>query len=151
MQAVSRQISSLLWPAGSVEASLNLNNPLGYAEQISLTAEYGSQSTNVYSFAVTKPRPSGLPVLLDLRLNQLFHRCSGPAADGMVLWLAGAACRPFDSCRAAKSQGVKHRAVLVILCSEQPRGCEVGTCSAACQTATAARNAARLIQKENGE
>ncbi|GAB4818843.1 hypothetical protein N2152v2_005889 [Parachlorella kessleri] len=58
---------------GSVEASLNLTNPLGYAEQVSLTAEYGSQSTNVYSLAITKPKPAGLPLLLDFRLNQLFH------------------------------------------------------------------------------
>ena len=61
-------------PAGSVEASVNLNNPLGYAEQVSLTAEYGSQSTNVFSLAITKPKPAGLPLLLDFRLNQLFHR-----------------------------------------------------------------------------
>lgn len=44
--------------------SLNLTNPLGYAEQISASAEYGSQSTNVYSLGVTKPRPSGLPLLV---------------------------------------------------------------------------------------
>lgn len=53
--------------------SLNLTNPLGHAEQVSVAAEYGSQSSNVYSLAVTKPRPRGLPLLLDLRVNQLFH------------------------------------------------------------------------------
>lgn len=58
---------------GSVEVSLNLTNPLGHAEQLSLTAEYGSQSTNVYSLTVTKPRPRGLPLLLDARVHQLFH------------------------------------------------------------------------------
>lgn len=58
---------------GSVEASLNLNNPLGYAEQVTLGCEYGSQNTNVYSLGVSKPRPGGTPALLDLRLHQLFH------------------------------------------------------------------------------
>ncbi|PRW61285.1 Sorting and assembly machinery component 50 [Chlorella sorokiniana] len=58
---------------GSVETSLNLTNPLGYAEQISVGAEYGSQSTNVYTLAVTKPKPWGAPLLADVRLHQLGH------------------------------------------------------------------------------
>lgn len=66
--------------AGSLETSLNLTNPLGYAEQISIGAEYGTQSTNVYTLALTKPvrlrwggpRP-GVPATADLRLHQLFH------------------------------------------------------------------------------
>ena len=66
--------NSAWWPhAGSVEASLNLTNPLGYAEQVSLGAEYGSQATNSCTFAVTKPKPMGYPVLLDARLHQLGH------------------------------------------------------------------------------
>ncbi|KAI7844949.1 hypothetical protein COHA_001596 [Chlorella ohadii] len=58
---------------GSVETALNLTNPLGYAEQISIGAEYGSQSTNVYTIAVTKPKPWGAPLLADVRLHQLGH------------------------------------------------------------------------------
>ena len=84
-------------PAGSVETSLNLTNPLGHAEQISLGAEYGTQSTNVYTLSATKPvrlpawataagggaggssgvaingRQAGVPAVADLRLHQLFH------------------------------------------------------------------------------
>lgn len=80
-----------------MEASLNLNNPLGYAEQVcllscvnaccfwhtinlwlhiaqvTLGAEYGSQSTNIYSLGMSKPRPGGTATLLDMRLHQLFH------------------------------------------------------------------------------
>lgn len=41
--------------------------------QVTLGAEYGSQSTNVYSLGVSKPRPGGTASLLDLRLHQLFH------------------------------------------------------------------------------
>ena len=61
--------------AGSVESSLNLTNPLGYAEQINLGAEYGSQSTNVYKLALSKPKPFGRPLLAELRLHQLAHSC----------------------------------------------------------------------------
>lgn len=58
---------------GSVQTSLNLTNPLGHAEQVSLSAEYGSQSTNLYTLAVTKPKPLGRPLLADVRLHQLGH------------------------------------------------------------------------------
>lgn len=41
--------------------------------QISLGAEYGSQATNVYTLALSQPRPRGLPLVADVRLHQLFH------------------------------------------------------------------------------
>lgn len=58
--------------AGTVEASLNLNNPIGNAEQISIGIEHGTMHTNVYSVAYTHPKPWGLPAIADLRLHQLF-------------------------------------------------------------------------------
>ncbi|KAL4421736.1 hypothetical protein ABPG77_002352 [Micractinium sp. CCAP 211/92] len=58
---------------GSVQTALNLTNPLGHAEQVSLSVEYGSQATNIYTLAVTKPKPFGRPLLADLRLHQLGH------------------------------------------------------------------------------
>ncbi|KAL4452572.1 hypothetical protein ABPG75_008234 [Micractinium tetrahymenae] len=58
---------------GSVQTSLNLTNPLGHAEQVSLGAEYGSQATNIYTLAVTKPKPFGAALLADVRLHQLGH------------------------------------------------------------------------------
>ncbi len=39
--------------------ALGLTNPLGFAEQISLGIERGSQSSNTYSFGLSKPRPAG--------------------------------------------------------------------------------------------
>ena len=67
--------------AGSVEGALKLCNPLGYAEQITLRAECGSQSpaglnSTTYALALTKPRPFGLGVVADARLHQLFHNCT---------------------------------------------------------------------------
>ena len=53
--------------------SLNLTNALGYAEQVSVGAEYGSQSTNIYTLALSKPKPFGQPLLADVRLHQLGH------------------------------------------------------------------------------
>ena len=122
-------------PAGSVQTSLNLTNPLGYAEQVgearwrrhtgrgasppatadavasaaarllpgrglqpwlrdaclgshsppaaacrslsclqvSVGAEYGSQSSSEFHLALTKPKPWGKPLLADVRLHQLGH------------------------------------------------------------------------------
>lgn len=68
------------WPAplaGSVETSLNLTNPLGYAEHVSLGVEHGSQATNIYTLALTKPKPWGRSLLLDARLHQLGHNYQG--------------------------------------------------------------------------
>lgn len=56
---------------GTVEASLNLTNPLGYAEQVSVGLEYGTQRTNLCSFTYTVPKPWNYPVIGDLRLQQL--------------------------------------------------------------------------------
>ena len=66
--------------AGSVELSFNLCNPLGYAENVSLSAEFGSQSatalnSSTYTLALTKPRPYGFPIVASARLHQLFHNC----------------------------------------------------------------------------
>ncbi|PSC74144.1 sorting and assembly machinery component 50-like protein B-like [Micractinium conductrix] len=58
---------------GSVQTSLNLTNPLGYAEQVSVGAEYGSQSSSEFHLALTKPKPWGKPLLADVRLHQLGH------------------------------------------------------------------------------
>ena len=63
-------------PPGSMETSLNLTNPLGYAEQVSLGAEYGSQSTSIYRLGLTKPKAFGRPLLADVRLHQLAHNFS---------------------------------------------------------------------------
>lgn len=42
--------------------------------QVSVGAEYGSQATNVYTLAATKPvRLGGRPLLADVRLHQLGH------------------------------------------------------------------------------
>ncbi|KAI3432894.1 hypothetical protein D9Q98_010476 [Chlorella vulgaris] len=60
---------------GSVETSVNLTNPLGYAEQVSLGVEYGTQATNVYTLALTKPKPLGRSLLADVRLHQQVHSC----------------------------------------------------------------------------
>jgi hypothetical protein len=60
-------------PPGSMDTSLNLTNPLGYAEQVSLGAEYGSQSTSIYRVGLTKPKAFGRPLLADVRLHQLAH------------------------------------------------------------------------------
>ena len=57
--------------AGTVEASLNLNNPLGYAEQISAGLEYGTQRTNLANLTYTVPKPWNYPVIGDFRLQQL--------------------------------------------------------------------------------
>ena len=59
-----------------MEASLNLTNPVGYAEQVSLGAEYGSQSTSIYRLGLTKPKAFGRPLLADVRLHQLAHNFS---------------------------------------------------------------------------
>lgn len=45
----------------------------GLPRQVSLSAEYGSQATNIYTLAVTKPKPWGRPLLADVRLHQLGH------------------------------------------------------------------------------
>jgi len=55
-----------------VEASLNLTNPFGYAEMISLGVEQGTQHTNTYSLSYTIPKPWGHPAIADIRINQLF-------------------------------------------------------------------------------
>jgi len=58
--------------ADTVEASLNLNNPFGYTDQVSIGVEHGTKHTNVYSVTYTLPKPLGRPVIADVRLHQLF-------------------------------------------------------------------------------
>lgn len=72
-----------------MEVSVNLTNPSGHAEQVSLGAEYGSQASNVYTLALTKPRPGGRPLLADVRLHQLGH--SHQAASSYVELVRGGA------------------------------------------------------------
>jgi hypothetical protein len=43
--------------------------------QVSVGAEYGSQSSSEFHLALTKPKPWGRPLLADLRLHQLAHNC----------------------------------------------------------------------------
>lgn len=57
---------------GSVEASATLTNPLGHAERLNLSGEWGSRSTTTYSLALTRARPRGLPYLATARLYQQF-------------------------------------------------------------------------------
>jgi outer membrane protein insertion porin family len=57
--------------AGTMEVSLNVNNALGYAEQIAASVEYGLQRSNVCSLSLTKPRPWGRPLIGELRFHQL--------------------------------------------------------------------------------
>lgn len=59
--------------AGSVQASLDLNNPTGNAEQVAFTVEYGMQTANTCTLSVSKPRPWGRAMIADGRLHQLFH------------------------------------------------------------------------------
>jgi hypothetical protein len=56
---------------GTVEMSLNLNNPIGYAEAITFGLEYGTQRTNLCSLTYTIPKPWGHPAIADVRLQQL--------------------------------------------------------------------------------
>lgn len=97
--------------AGSVEVSVNLTNPSGHAEQVSLGAEYGSQASNVYTLAVTKPRPAGRPLLADARLHQLGH--NHQAASSYVELVRGGALtlsRWETGCRACPARcGAKMR------------------------------------------
>ena len=58
---------------GTVEAYLDLKNPFGEAEHVTVGIEHGSQRTNVCSVNYTVPKPGGYPVLADLRLQQLFN------------------------------------------------------------------------------
>jgi hypothetical protein len=63
--------STLLFLAGTVEASLHLHNPIGHAEQITFGLEYGTQRTNLASLTYTIPKPLGYPMIADVRLQQL--------------------------------------------------------------------------------
>ena len=108
-------------PAGSVETSLNLINPLGYAEQVSIGAEVGSQATNVYTLAISQPRPGGLPAVGDLRLHQLSHNY-GPWSSysellrGGVATLttcAGAGCEEGQAGEGGRSSGCSRLVQLV--------------------------------------
>lgn len=56
-------------------------------------AEYGSQSTNVYSLGLAVPRPWGNPALLDLRIHQLFHNYQPWSSYTELLrWVKGRLC-----------------------------------------------------------
>ncbi|KAK2079523.1 hypothetical protein QBZ16_001917 [Prototheca wickerhamii] len=57
---------------GSVEASATVTNPTGHAESITVNAEWGSQSTTLYSLGIARPRPRGAPVTVSARVHQLF-------------------------------------------------------------------------------
>lgn len=54
----------------SAEASLNLNNRFGWAEQISFTADYGTRKTNQFAISLTVPRPKNTPSIFDFRIYQ---------------------------------------------------------------------------------
>ena len=58
--------------AGTVEAALNVSNPFGQAEQISLSVEQGTSKTNLSSITLTVPKPLGFPIHGDLRVQQFF-------------------------------------------------------------------------------
>ena len=46
---------------GSVEATAGLRNPLGSAEHVQLTLDYGSQKSSEYALQLWKPRLFGCP------------------------------------------------------------------------------------------
>ena len=56
----------------SAEVAVNVNNRFGWAEQISLSADYGSRRTNLFSLATTVPRPWNTPSIVDVRMYQNF-------------------------------------------------------------------------------
>ena len=59
---VTRNDFDICVPAGSLEASLGLTNNLGRAEDITITAELGSQNSTEFSVSIAKPRLQGTSV-----------------------------------------------------------------------------------------
>ncbi len=47
---------------------MQLTNPGGRAEKLSLTLDMGMQASSQYAAAYTQPRPWGLPLLAELRV-----------------------------------------------------------------------------------
>ena len=58
--------------AGQAEAAVSFTNVLGYAENLTLSGQYGTASSNEFSATLAKPRPSGRPVSAELQVLQQF-------------------------------------------------------------------------------
>ena len=50
--------------------TVNLTNPLGYAENLQLSAEVGHQSFSEVAFRIARPRISAKPLNVELALHQ---------------------------------------------------------------------------------
>ena len=61
---------------GTVEATLNIRNCLGYAEKASLSVEQGMSDSNLYCLRFQIPRILRMPYEMDLRIQQVFDNKS---------------------------------------------------------------------------
>ena len=61
---------------GTVEATLNIRNCVGYAERVSLSVEQGMSNSNLYSLQLQIPRVMRMPYHIDLRMHQVFDNKS---------------------------------------------------------------------------
>lgn len=57
---------------GTVEATINVRNYLGYAEKMSLSVEQGMSNSNLYSLRLQIPRIMRMTYYIDLRAHQMF-------------------------------------------------------------------------------